>query len=89
MLRITNIDDGTCHVRLEVEGRLVAKWVPVLEAETLALLERCRQVELNLAGVNFVDATGVATLRRLVTRGVRMINTTPLVKALLNVDPLQ
>ena len=72
-----------------MEGRLVAEWVPVLESETLALLEQCSQVELNLAGVNFVDATGVATLRRLVTRGVRMINTTPLVKALLNVDPLQ
>lgn len=89
MLRITKLDDGTCDLRIKVEGRLVAEWVPVLETETLALLEQCRQVQLNLAGVNFVDATGVAALRRLVTRGVSMINATPLVKALLNIDTLQ
>ena len=48
-------------------------------------LSRCfedwGQVQLNLAGVSFVDATGVAVLQFLMARGVEITSTTALVEA--------
>ena len=80
MVGITKMTDGSFCLRVDVEDGLVAQSGAAL-VETLALLEDWEQVQLNLASVSFVDATGVAVLQFLMARGVEIINMTALVEA--------
>ena len=70
-------------VTLTVEGALVADWVPLLEAQCLRHLDARKPVELDFAGVSFVDRRGVAMVRRLVARGAQVTRASGLVNALL------
>jgi len=70
-------------VTLTVEGALVADWVPLLEAQCLRHLDARKPVELDFAGVSFVDRGGVAMVRRLVARGAQVTRASGLVNALL------
>ena len=80
MVGITKMTDGDFCIRLDVEGPFFVQSVAAL-VETLALLEDWGQVQLNLAGVSFVDTTGVAVLQFLMARGVEITSTTALVEA--------
>jgi anti-anti-sigma regulatory factor len=83
MLRITTTDgDGERTLRLE--GRLLEPWVGELlgayrEAASARLLV------LDLSGVTFVDAAGVACLRSLLAQGVALRGCSGFISELLKV----
>lgn len=83
MLRISGTITSDSLMRLTVEGTLAAEWVPLLEAECLRHLDARKPVELDFAGVSFVDRGGAAMVRRLVARGAQVTGASGLVKALL------
>jgi len=83
VLRISNAAEAGARVTLKAEGTLVGDWVPLLEAECVRHLDVRRLVELDLAGVSFVDREGAAMVRGLIARGVDVIGASALVNALL------
>jgi hypothetical protein len=83
VLRISSRLKGDSVVTLKVEGALVADWVPLLERECLGHLESRKLVELDFAGVSFVDRSGAAMVRGLVGRGAQVTSASALVNALL------
>ena len=83
MLRISSAAEAGSLVTLKVEGALVGDWVPLLEAECLCHLDAGKLVELDFAGLSFVDRDGVAMVRSLVARPVQVVGASALMKALL------
>lgn len=83
VLRISSGLKADAVVTLKVEGALVADWVPLLETECLGHLDARRLVELDFAGVSFVDRGGAAMVRGLVARGAQVTRASALVNALL------
>ena len=83
VLRISSAAETGSRVTLKAEGTLVGDWVPLLETECVCHLDARRLVELDLAGVSFVDRDGVAMVRSLIARGVQMVGASTLVNALL------
>lgn len=84
MLRITRAEDREASViRVRAEGRVVSDWVEVLERECQMSLEQAQRVEIDLAGVTFIDGRGVAMLRRLRTGRVGIVNCSPFLDDLL------
>jgi anti-anti-sigma factor len=77
--------------RLTVEGELDMASSPVLERAVEGALESARSVELELAGVTFMDSTGLRTLlairRRLEEAGceLRLVAVPPPVLRVLDV----
>jgi len=67
-------------VRLRLEGQVKGPWVPELRRVCAATGTGIADgLELDLAGVTFVDAEGVALFRELVTEGVLVTNCSPFV----------
>ncbi len=82
MLRISkhaSQDDGPVLV---LEGRLVGPWVG--ELRRAAAEDGLRAIDL--AGVSFADAAGVAALRELRGRGMLLTGASDFVVALLGID---
>jgi anti-anti-sigma regulatory factor len=86
LLRISSANEARSPVVLTVEGDLVGDWVPLLQTECLRRLDARKPVELNFAGVGFIDRVGVAMVHGLFARGVRVVGASALVKALLDHD---
>lgn len=84
MLRITLTENDARGTHLILEGRLVGPWVPELQAAVTAARNMGSQVQLGLAGVNFVDAAGLRLLQQLLGQGVVLNAATPFVRELLN-----
>ena len=84
MLRITTIDEHTPAVTLKVEGRIVSHWIATLERECGGLLERGKAIDLDFSGVRFVDARGVAMLKNILTRNVRITGCPYFIQSLLD-----
>jgi hypothetical protein len=83
VLRISSRPQAGSLVRLNAEGTIVGDWVPLLEAECLRHMAARRLVELDLAGVGFVDREGVVMVRSLIGKGVQVVGASALVEALL------
>jgi hypothetical protein len=83
VLRISSATEAGSLVRLKAEGTIVGDWVPLLEAECLRHLAARGLVELDVAGISFVDRAGVVMVRGLVGRGVQVVGAGALVEALL------
>jgi len=79
MLRIT----AAAEQSLVLEGRLVGEWVTELQR----MLRQRPYLQLDLSQVRFVDAAGVALLRRLQSEGVVLSSPSPFVAELLNSRP--
>ena len=83
MLRISAQTEAGPVVTIGVEGALAGEWVPVLQAECHRHLDAWTSVELDLVSLRFVDQDGVAMVRGLMARGVRVVRASPLVSSLL------
>jgi anti-anti-sigma regulatory factor len=83
VLRISTVTGAGAPVTLRVEGDLAGDWVPLLEAECLRHFDARGPVVLDLAGIGFIDRTGVAMLHGLLARGARLGAASPLVRTLL------
>ncbi len=86
MLRITPATRPAVATHLVLEGRLVGPWVAELQAAVMAAGSLSR-VHLDLSGVHFVDAQGLALLHRLQDQGVILQTPSPFVQELLNTSP--
>ena len=84
MLRITTIDENDKTATLKVEGRIVSDWIGTLERECHGWLEGGKTIDLDLSGVTFIDTQGVASVRTLLTRNVRITRCSALIQSLLH-----
>ena len=83
MLRITTIDEDSSTVTLKVEGRIVSEWIAALERECEGWLERDTAIDLDFSGVTYIDTQGVAVVKNLLTRSVRIVRCSALIQSLL------
>lgn len=74
MLRITEKWQEHEAPMLVLEGRLVGPWVEVLRASCEQLALRVPQFTLDLAEVNFADATGLALLHQCQLQQIALSN---------------
>src|SRR5439155_13071237 len=84
MLRLTRTQERPHQITLKAEGRMVAEWVDLLEAECLELASGERQVLLDLGDVSYLDRRAVLMLRELTNRRISIVNCSPLVEELLS-----
>ena len=84
MLRITNTNVYSPTVTLKVEGQIASDWVATLQHECNELLDNGKEIRLDFSSVTFVDAEGVAILKNLLTRNVRIMHSTQLIQSLLS-----
>jgi hypothetical protein len=84
MLRIWSEESRAGRgVRLRLEGQVREPWLGELERAVADAFARGAAPSLDLAGVSFVDARGVALLRALRTRAVELENCSPFTAAQL------
>ena len=81
LLRIIEGSDSGAILRLE--GRFVPEVAAGLEEECSELLRSRDEVSVDLAGVSFVDSTGLEVFERLSRAGAEILCTSGLVASLL------
>lgn len=74
MLKIASVESSQPSSVLCIEGRIVGPWVEELRRSCERALASAAVVTLDLAEVSFVDRSGIALLRGLEARGVRLVN---------------
>ena len=82
MLRITT-QERRHPLTLSVEGRLTAEWGPFLERHCDTVLRSSPGLNLDLTGVVDVDPRGIAVLKRLKERGIRLIGCSQILQDLV------
>jgi ABC-type transporter Mla MlaB component len=83
MLRIEKVSEDADSVTLRLEGRVVAQWVATLEKECRRVLQGSKGLNLDVAGVTFVDRAGVAMLGKMSGERVRIVSSSPFLRELL------
>lgn len=73
MLKITKSEIKGNKVILKLEGKIMNQWAALLDAECRAELQQRESVELDCAGVDFLDQRGVEVLKRLPSPQVTLI----------------
>ena len=73
VLRITQNHGADAGAVMRLEGRIAAESAALLEQECSQLLLDRAEVSLDLAGVDFVDRTGVEVLARLSQAGAEIL----------------
>ena len=86
MLRITSSTENNRPTTLKLEGRIAGDWVGELTRAVSITVGTRFDIVLDLAGVTFVDHTGVAVLRDLQGRGIELVNCSDFVWTLVNGD---
>ena len=74
VLRISVISDSAQAIQFQLEGNLAGPWVEELQKLADDALAQKKAVSLDLRGVRFVDAQGVALLREFSRRSISQIN---------------
>jgi anti-anti-sigma regulatory factor len=69
---------------LKLEGRLAAAWVDEFTRTFDAVMREHGKVTLDLEGLSFADAAGVAFLRGAVERGARLVGVSEFIGALID-----
>jgi anti-anti-sigma regulatory factor len=87
MLKISQIGKANHSVTLRLEGRIVGPWVAELRQSCEPFLRQGRCLTLQLADVEFMDASGVELLAELRSRGVSLADSPPFVAEQLK-DPV-
>ena len=83
MIRITRSLNNAQATRISVEGQIVNGTACQVHAACTEHLESGRSVELSLAGVSFVDRTGLECLRALREQGLELIDCSGFLQELL------
>lgn len=89
MLRISRTADEPTRepVKLVLDGQVAGRWVAELRRACLDILDDGSldmiRLELDLSGVSFLDADGLALFRDLAGRGVLFTNCSPFTAELL------
>ena len=80
MLRISTIESGNHHAILRLEGRVAGPCVAELSSACENLPGKGRALELDFAGVSFVDPNRVALISGLKSRGIALAGCSPFVE---------
>jgi anti-anti-sigma regulatory factor len=83
VFRLTTVTIGDTEAVLTLEGRLTGDWVDELARTTAAAMTHATHVTLELSGLTFVDASGVAMLRDAAARGARLTGGSTFITALI------
>ncbi len=86
MLRIEQVAAEPGGWTLRLEGSLAGPWVEELKRSCEPALDARRPLTLDLGAVSFVDGNGVALLKSLKTRAVRLSNSSAFVAGLLEME---
>jgi RNA polymerase sigma-70 factor, ECF subfamily len=86
MLRITPLQQDTKVARLQIEGRITQQTAAELRVSCTERLSAPQTVLLDLSGVPFVDAEGVAALHGLVEKGVVLVGCSGFLTELLHLN---
>lgn len=84
MFRIFIVENVRGEKTLHLSGRLAGASVPEVRRACEAELASTSALALDLAAVQFIDRDGVALVRLLAGRGIRLCGTTPFIAALLS-----
>jgi anti-anti-sigma factor len=78
MLKISRVSESDSPLVLRLEGQVTGPWVDELRRTCDEAVpnngSEVRQLVLDLAGVSFLDTSGIALLRQLVTDHVSITN---------------
>ena len=74
MLKIAVTDRAEDGISARLDGRIGGPWVEALREACAGPLAAGRALALDLAGVSYVDGSGMALLEDLVVRGARIVN---------------
>jgi anti-anti-sigma regulatory factor len=83
MLRITMVQDEAGEPRLRLEGKLITEWVDEFRRACQTVRAANDHVGLDLSGLSFIDALGVAALRELLQQDTSVISIPPFIGELL------
>lgn len=85
MFKVTMVrEHGDDGVTLRLEGRLAAAWGDEFARAVRAAMAENVSVTLDLDGLSFADARGVAILRSAVDRGARLMGGSQFIGALID-----
>jgi ABC-type transporter Mla MlaB component len=83
VLRVTIERERGEGVTLKLEGRLAAAWVDEFARAVGDAMTNHAPVTLDLDGLSFADARGVALIREAVHRGARVVRGSEFISALI------
>lgn len=86
MLRISENNASLETVILRLEGQVTKDGVALTREACEQVLSKGEQLILDVAGVTFVDRTGVTLLHELQQRQVKLINCSPFLREQLTVS---
>ena len=85
MLRITEVRAASGQVHVLLEGDLTGPWVAELWTTVRAILDSGgHPLNIDVSGVRFVDAEGIALLHQLIGQGLNLSGASAFVAAMLN-----
>jgi hypothetical protein len=80
MLKILKVEGGSPESpSLRLDGRLIGRWVQELSSLCEGILSRGEQLTLDCGGVGFADAEGIALMKALRCRHVRLLKCSPFI----------
>lgn len=77
MLKISEAVRSDLGVTLRLDGQVTDRWLDVLRKSCDLTLSTGERLTLDLGHVSFADAGGIALLRNLADRKVRLLNASP------------
>jgi ABC-type transporter Mla MlaB component len=84
LLKISDAGTSDTDVTLGLDGEVTGPWVDVLRSSCDDVaLGRGARLTLDLSHVSFADAGGIALLRSLTDRQVRLVNASPFLAELM------
>ena len=86
MMRISVVQSSSQAVTLRVEGEVKGRWVAELDRACEETLSRDIRLNLDLAGVSFIDIDGINLFRALMDRQVVFTNPCPFIAEQLGVS---
>jgi ABC-type transporter Mla MlaB component len=79
MMRISVLESSFQAVTLRVEGEVKGRWVAELGRSCEESLSRNIRLNLDIAGVSFIDSDGISLFRVLMDRQVVLSNPCPFI----------
>ena len=74
MLKITRVASSKQEVTLQLDGRVMGRWVGLLRESAESVLEEGMRLTLDLENICFIDCEGLALIKSLIDRAVRQVN---------------
>ena len=85
MLKITKTETNGSKITFKLEGKIMSQWATLLDRECQAALRAAHSVELDCAGVDYLDERGVEVLKKLPQEKVTLIRAPGYMTELLHI----